>query len=87
MSAGLPVIATRHSTLPETVLEGETGLLVEPRRPDQIADALEKLQDRALQRRLGAAGRARYLEEYTLDRWRGRMAAVFDEVLDARRAP
>jgi glycosyltransferase involved in cell wall biosynthesis len=35
-----PVLATRVGGLPEVVFDGETGYLVEPRRPDLIADAI-----------------------------------------------
>jgi glycosyltransferase involved in cell wall biosynthesis len=59
MATGLPVVASRVGGLPELIVDGETGLLVEPRDPDALAAALERLvADRALRRELGAAGRA-----------------------------
>ena len=52
--------AARAGGIPDLVADGETGLLVEPDRPDEIADALVRiLSDRALAERLGAGGRAR----------------------------
>ena len=37
---GRPVIATRVGGLPEVVEEGESGLVVGPRRPDELAEAI-----------------------------------------------
>ena len=43
MALGLPAIATRYSGIPEIVEHGETGILVEPRDADALADAIERL--------------------------------------------
>jgi len=60
MAAGLPVVAGRAAAVPEVVPHGDAGLLVDPRDPAALADALVALlDDRALRRRMGAAGRAR----------------------------
>lgn len=64
-----PTIATRVGGMPESVRHCETGLLVEPRRPDQLASAMLKLvEDRELGRRLGRHGRELMLSRFTLDR-------------------
>jgi glycosyltransferase involved in cell wall biosynthesis len=60
MAAGLPVVACRAAAVPEVVVDGQTGVLVPPRDPAALADALATLlgrSDRA--RELGAAGRRR----------------------------
>jgi colanic acid/amylovoran biosynthesis glycosyltransferase len=58
MAAGVPVVATRLSGIPELVQDGVTGLLVEPHDPDGIAAALERLlADDDLSARLVAAAR------------------------------
>jgi glycosyltransferase involved in cell wall biosynthesis len=60
MAAGLPVVACRVAAVPEVVEDGRTGLLVTPRRPDQLAAAIETLvRNVELRKTLGAAGRAR----------------------------
>ncbi|MFB3816996.1 MAG: glycosyltransferase family 4 protein [Candidatus Methylomirabilales bacterium] len=60
MAAGLPVVAGRAAAVPETVADGQTGLLVEPRDPDALATALAGLLAQPARRRaLGAAGRQR----------------------------
>lgn len=60
MAAGLPVVASRVGGLPELVVDGETGLLVSPGDPEELATALAcLLDDPTLRERLGSAGRAR----------------------------
>ena len=39
-SFGIPVIATKCGELPETVEEGKSGFLVEPRNPDELAETI-----------------------------------------------
>jgi glycosyltransferase involved in cell wall biosynthesis len=58
MAAGLPVVASRVGGVPEQVLDGRTGTLVEPGDADGLADALGRLAaDGPRARALGAAGR------------------------------
>ncbi len=45
MSSGLPVVATTVGGVPELVRDGETGLLVPPRNPKALAEALTRLLD------------------------------------------
>jgi glycosyltransferase involved in cell wall biosynthesis len=57
-SSALPVIATRMGSIPEAVLDEQTGILVEPKRPDQLAEAMIRLgTDPQLRARMGQAGR------------------------------
>jgi phosphatidyl-myo-inositol dimannoside synthase len=61
---GLPVVAGNVGGALDAVVDGETGLLVDPRSPEAIADALvELLEDQERARRMGRAGweRARSL--------------------------
>ena len=46
MAAGLPVVSTTLAGVPEMVADGKTGLLVPPRSPDHLADALARLLTR-----------------------------------------
>lgn len=65
MAAGLPCVATDVTGCRDAVANGETGLLVPPRDPAVLADALGRLiADPALRSRLGAAGRARAEARY-----------------------
>lgn len=59
-AAGRPVVGGRSGGVVDAVVHGETGLLVTPEDPAEVADALiGLLTDAAGRRRLGAAGRAR----------------------------
>jgi phosphatidyl-myo-inositol dimannoside synthase len=59
-AAGLPVVAGSSGGAPETVAEGETGMVVDGRRVEAVADAVAGLlADPARARALGAAGRRR----------------------------
>jgi len=57
LSAGRPVVATEVGGVPEMLTQGQTGLLVPPRDPKAMAEALANvLSDRALGSRLAEAG-------------------------------
>jgi glycosyltransferase involved in cell wall biosynthesis len=74
MAAGLPVVSTMWRGIPETVVDGETGLLVETARPDLVAEKLTALaMDAPTRRRLGKNGRARYESLYTQEAFGRRM--------------
>jgi len=67
MAAGCPTISTRRGSGPEMIEHGRDGLLVDPDRPEEIAEAiLSLLADDALARRLGAGGRRRAKEAFSL---------------------
>jgi glycosyltransferase involved in cell wall biosynthesis len=60
MAAGLPVVACRVAAVPEVVLDGVTGLLVAPRRPEELAHGMETvLMNEGLRKDMGDAGRRR----------------------------
>jgi glycosyltransferase involved in cell wall biosynthesis len=67
MAAGLPVVATDIPGTREVVVDGVTGRLVPVRRPDLLAARLSELaSDPALRVQLGAAGRRRVEQQFTL---------------------
>lgn len=66
MAAGNPVVATNVGATPDAVLEGRTGLLVPPRDPAALADAIGRLlQDQSLRVAMGDAGCQRAREVYS----------------------
>lgn len=86
MAAGKPVVASRVGGLAESVLDGETGFLVAPRDSGAIAGAVVKLiNDAPLARRMGAQGRQRALEHFTLEQMAARNEAYYYELLGADR--
>jgi colanic acid/amylovoran biosynthesis glycosyltransferase len=67
MASGLPVVSTTVSGIPELVQHEQNGLLVPPRDPVALADAIERLlADADLRRRLGAAARRTVQAEFDL---------------------
>jgi glycosyltransferase involved in cell wall biosynthesis len=88
MAAGLPVVASRVGGVPEQVADGETGLLVRPGDPHELAAALERLiGDRDLRRRLGAAGRARAEQAFDLEPFRRAHLELYSRELARRGLP
>jgi len=79
LSLGLPVVATRVGALPSTLEDGESGVLVEPDRPDELAAALARvLGDPELRARLAAGGLA-VAEAHAWPAIAGRTAAAFEQ--------
>lgn len=77
MDQSLPVVAARVGGLPEIVKDGENGLLIEPRSPEQLHDAILRLyKDRDLGARLGANGR-QLSQDFTADSMTDRYLALY----------
>lgn len=84
LALGRPVVATQVGGVPEVVQDGEAGLLVPPRRPDRLAEAiLYVLRNPAEAARLGQNGRERVLREFTAEAMARKTAEVYREVLGA----
>lgn len=67
-AAGVPIIASRVGGLPEAVANGVNGLLVPPGDVPSLAAAMRRLlDDPALRRRFGTAGRSRVLAEFSVE--------------------
>lgn len=68
MAMQLPVVSTDHSGIPEAVRDGETGLLVPPRDPEALADAIARLlDDPATAAAMGRRGRRVVLEHFDVE--------------------
>jgi glycosyltransferase involved in cell wall biosynthesis len=78
----LPVVASNIHGIPDVVVDGETGLLVPPRDPAALANALERLAGNPeLRRRMGAAGRAFVAAHYRWEDNAAQMAALYQRAL------
>lgn len=87
-AAGLPVVAGRAGGAPEAVWHGETGLLVDPREPDEVADAItDLLTYRHRARAMGAAGREWVTQRFSFRRFRDDVARLVAEVAPVRSHP
>jgi glycosyltransferase involved in cell wall biosynthesis len=68
MAAARPVVSTRLAGIPESVVDGETGLLVSPEDTMALAEALGRLiQDAKLRLHYGRAGRARIEQHFRIE--------------------
>jgi glycosyltransferase involved in cell wall biosynthesis len=83
MAAGKPVVSTELGTGTSFVnADGETGLVVPARDARALAAAITRLIDEpALRARMGAAGRARVLREFTAEKMVDQIMAVYDNLI------
>jgi glycosyltransferase involved in cell wall biosynthesis len=82
MRAGLPVIASQVGGIEESVEDGVTGYLIGRGDVAVLRSRLEQLLlDPELRRRLGAAGRTRYEQQFTLGHTVAKTLAVYHQIL------
>ena len=82
MAMDIPCVTTHITGIPELIREGVDGLLVPPSDECALAGALARLMDDpALRRRLGQAGRLRVLAKYELYHNTERLAQIFQQRL------
>jgi glycosyltransferase involved in cell wall biosynthesis len=79
MLASLPVVATRVSSIPEIVADGETGLLVPPDDSHALADAVNRVL--AEPAGYGERGRERARSEFSVAKMADRTLAVYESAL------
>lgn len=85
MASALPLVATRVGAVPELVIDGQTGILVETDDPEALATGLARLlADPELRSRYGLAGRDRVMEQYSAQRMAAEYIAVYDRALAGR---
>jgi glycosyltransferase involved in cell wall biosynthesis len=81
MAAGKPIVSTRVGGVPELVEDGREALLVEPRDPVALAEAVGRLlRDPAEANRLGEAARDRQRREFSLDAMVRRIERLYEEL-------
>jgi colanic acid/amylovoran biosynthesis glycosyltransferase len=78
-ATGLPVVATRHAGIPDVVVEGETGLLVEEGDvPGMAAHLVRLARDPGLAGRMGRAARRRVEGHFTMERSLARLWSIIE---------
>ncbi len=86
MAAGVPVVATRVGGNAEAVEDGVTGFLVPPGAPAEVSRHVDLiLGHAALARRLGAAGRRRVVEHFSIDAAVRQTERLYVSMLEERR--
>ena len=84
MAMAKPILATTVGDIPHIV--GETGYLVEPDSPAQLAEAIERIFSHPQEARLkGQQARARCIEQYSLEAMAPRLEQVLTPLLASRR--
>ncbi len=79
---GVPVIGTRVGGVPETIAEGQTGLLVPPHEPVALAQAmLELITQPARRQRMAAAARAWVTGRFSIEAMAEGMLRVYEKLL------
>lgn len=88
MQFALPVIASNEGSLPEIVDDGKTGYLFPKGDVACLAVLIERLiADPDMRRRMGQAGRNKFLDHYTFQHFESSLMRAFDEVLRQIRSP
>jgi colanic acid/amylovoran biosynthesis glycosyltransferase len=92
-ATGIPVVSTRHSGIPDVVVEGQTGYLVDERDVAGMAAHMKSLiADPSLAGELGRAGRERIAQHFTIDAeiarlWQVIQATALDGAAPGQSAP
>jgi glycosyltransferase involved in cell wall biosynthesis len=82
MQFSLPIVTTFEGGIPDVVDNEVTGFLVPQKNIDILAEKLEILiQNPDLRQQMGEAGRKRYEEKFTLDKFERRMVEILGEVI------
>jgi len=88
MACGTPVVATNVGGIPEVVVDGITGFLVPPARPEEVAlKVTQLLHNEPLRRQMGEAGRERAERHFSVQHHAQQTLALYDSLLSASRIP
>jgi len=81
-ACGKPVVGGRSGGIPDAIIDGVTGLLVNPHDPEDIANALARLlTDGDLAVRIGRQGRLRVASDFNWARLGRRVRGILDSIL------
>lgn len=84
MACGKPVVATKVGVIPELILEGKTGYLVDPGNAEAMAERIKSLVlDSDLCEQMGKASRKRVEENFSLNSFGLQMEAIYKKCLKA----
>ena len=82
-AAGVPVVATKVGGVVEIIDDGKTGILVQPKDTDGMADAVMSiLKDRKLAQQLAAEAKKKLEGKFTLEHMAGKTLKVYEELLE-----
>lgn len=77
MAAGLPCVGSVHDAASEVIVNGETGVLVDPDNREQLASSISALlADSNRAREMGDAGRTRLMHTFSYEQFRERLISL-----------
>ena len=80
----IPVITTNIGGIPETVVDGVTGFIIEPRNVDMIISSVKKLiQDKQYAQNMGLAGHKFVKETFSKQKLVDNLTKIYEDILDA----
>jgi colanic acid/amylovoran biosynthesis glycosyltransferase len=87
-AAGMPVLSTRHSGIPEVIRDGQSGFLVPERDVSALAERIGFLADHPeLWPGMGRAGRAHVEENYNCEKLSHQLVDIYRQTIDQRGSP
>ena len=87
MSTGKPVIVADIPGVREMIEDGRDGLIADPMNPRDLAEKIRRLlSDPEARRTMGARGREKVLESFSIERVTDRIEAVYSAILDGPKA-
>lgn len=82
MATGIPIVATKIGVLPDIVVDGVTGFLVEPYSPASMARKISSLlENPTLAYDMGQAARSRVVERFSIARCAERYLSLIEEIV------
>lgn len=83
MQYALPTISTFEGGIPDIVEENKTGLLAQPKNVESLSEKLEILiNNPELRKKMGEAGRKKYEQEYTLNKFEVKLKSILKAILN-----
>jgi len=85
MAAGLPCIVTDVGGNSEVVIDGETGYIVPPSSPDEMAEKIVALSNNViLRKKLGTSGQKRVLTNFSIESTAKKYCSLYDAIISGR---
>lgn len=83
MNYQLPIVTTNFGGIPDEIINGENGFIVEPEDAQATADALcQLLEDASLRQRMGRAGYKKFMEEFTEETFERNIVVSFKRAME-----
>lgn len=79
MEFGLPVISNNVGTIPSLIDHNKTGFVLKKNNAEEILRYILKLRDVNFRKTMGIKGRERFLERFTLNKYKDNFLAIFHD--------